>query len=252
MKRRLFSILAVLAPLLALPGLTVSSASAATWACTANAYQACTLGDDPGWDEYNNPWNNPAMPPNSYTLYANSHSDWQVVANQAACPTRNCAVEAYDSAQYNYENKPGTKTIADIKHMRSYFRETMPTGNLATNGFDAEAAYDIWLNNYGLEVMIWVDNQGQTPAGQGLGTVKIDGQQFVVFNGGSTYSFVLGQNETSGQIDIAAILNWLVSNHYVDASSYLTQFNFGFEICSTAGKDETFTVNKLTLQQAFN
>lgn len=192
------------------------------------------------------------MPPNSYTLSANSHSNWQVVANQAACPTRDCAVEAYDSAQYNYENKPGVKTISDIKYMRSYFSETMPTGNLATNGFDAEAAYDIWLNSYGLEVMIWTDNQGQTPAGQALGTAKIDGRQFVVFNSGNTYSFVIGQNETSGQIDIAATLNWLVSHNYVAASSYLTQFNFGFEICSTAGKSDTFAVHKLTLQQGFN
>lgn len=247
---RLFSIVIVL-PLLALALLALPSVKGQSWACTAAAFQACTLSSDPGWDEYNNTWNDPAMPPNSYTLNANSHSDWDVVANQAACPTRDCAVESYDSAQYNYENTPGEEQISDISHMSSHFSETMPTGNLATNGFDAEAAYDIWLNDYGTEIMIWVDNQGQTPAGQVIGTTVLAGQEFIVYNSGHTYSFVLGKNETSGQINILDALDWLTANDYISSSSYLTQFNFGWEICSTGGVTDTFTMNQLNLQQSF-
>jgi uncharacterized protein len=244
---KLFSVLVVL-QLLALPAL---KAHAQTWNCTATAFHACSFSSDPGWDEYNNPWNNPAMPPNSYTLYANSHSDWEVVANQAACSSTDCAVEAYESAQFNYDNTPGSETISDITRMTSNFSLTMPTGNLYTNGFDAEAAYDIWLNNYGLEVMIWVDNQGQTPAGNAIGTADLAGQQFIVYRGGNTYSFVLGKNETSGNVNILDALLWLTTNNYIAASSYLTQFNFGWEIASTDGQTDTFTVNRLHLNQGF-
>ncbi len=226
-------------------------ADAATWNCTAAAFQACSVSNDSGWDEYNNPWNNPAMPPNSYTLDANSHSSWQAVANQATCPTSDCAVEAYESAQFNYANTPGSEEIANISTMTSSFDETMPTGSLGTNGFDAEAAYDIWLNNYGLEVMVWVDNQGQTPAGSVIGTATLGGQNFTIYQSGSTYSFVLDTNETQGTVDILAVLHWLTTNGYTSTTSYMTQFNFGFEICSTGGVTDTFTVNALSLTQSF-
>jgi|SRR5579875_384080 uncharacterized protein len=248
---KIFSMLA-LAPLIVMPSLSGhAAAKAQTWDCTAAAYSGCSISSDPGWYEYNNPWNNPAMPPNSYTLNADSHSDWAVEANQAACASDDCPVEAYESAQYNYDNAPGSEEVSDISNMTSSFNETMPTGSLSTNGFDAEAAYDIWLNDYGTEVMIWVDNQGQTPGGSVIGTADIAGQNFTVYLSGSTYSFVLDSNETSGQVDILATLDWLTSNNYIASSSYMTQFNFGWEICSTDGKTDTFTMNGLSLDQSF-
>jgi hypothetical protein len=248
---KFLSTLAVL-PVLALPNLHAqASGSAPTWKCTATAFQECSFSNDPGWDEYNNTWNDPAMPPNSYTLYADNHSDWAVSANQAACPTSDCAVETYESAQYNYDNTSGSQEVSQITHMSSYFSQTMPTGNLSTNGFDAEAAYDIWLDDYGIEVMIWVDNQGQTPAGSLIGTAYFSGHAFSVYLAGSTYSFVIDKNETHGDINIQAALDWLTGHNYISASSYMTQFNFGWEICSTDGKTDSFRVDGLTLDQRF-
>lgn len=251
MKKKLFALLAVL-PMIALPSLRAqASTTTPTWGCTAPAFAACSFSNDPGWDEYNNTWNDPAMPPNSYTLNANSHSDWDVVANQAVCPTSDCAVETYESAQFNYLDTPGSEEVADILHMTSHFSETMPTGNLSTNGFDAEAAYDIWLDNYAIEVMIWVDNQGQTPSGNVIGTANLSGNDYTIYQGGSTYSFVLDHNETNGQVDIQAVLDWLTANNYIATTSYLTQFNFGWEICSTDGMTDTFAVHGLNLIQGF-
>lgn len=228
--------------------------SSQAWGCTAPAFKSCSFTYDPGWDEYNNTWNNPSMPPNAYTLYANSHSDWEEVANQAKCPTTSCAVEAYASAQYNFQNEAGAQEIADITKMSSYFNQTMPTGNLYTNGFDSEAAYDIWLDNYNLEVMVWVDDQGQTPGGQIIGTANLFGQDFIVYHSGAldnpnsgTYSFVLAENESSGYVDILDVLQWLTANTYIPTSDYMTQFNFGWEIASTGGQTDTFRLNGLTL-----
>lgn len=251
MKKKFLSMISVL-PMLALPSIAQAAPlPTQTWSGTAAAFQTVSFQNDPGWDEYNNPWNDPAMPPNSYTLYANSHSDWKVVANQATCATNGCAVEAYESAQYNYNNTSGEQEISDITHMVSHFNETMPTGNLSTNGFDAEAAYDIWLDNYGIEVMIWVDNQGQTPAGSVIGTADLTGKKSTVYKSGNTYSFVLNKNETHGEVNILAALDWLTSNNYIATSSYMTQFNFGWEICSTDGKTDTFTMHGLNLRQGF-
>jgi hypothetical protein len=99
--------------------------------------------------------------------------------------------------------------------------------------------------------MIWVDNQGQTPAGSVVGTPRLAGHSYTIYQAGNTYSFVLNKNITHGNIDILPALHWLTTNNYIASSSYLTQFNFGFEICSTAGKTDRFAVNALTLQQSF-
>jgi len=70
-----------------------------------------------------------------------------------------CAAEVYESAQWNYRNG----RYSSIRYLYSSFSETMPTGSLRRNGFDAEAAYDMFINGTDTdEVMVWVDNQGQT------------------------------------------------------------------------------------------
>jgi hypothetical protein len=64
-------------------------------------------------------------------------------------------------------------------------------------------------------------------------------------------SFVLEKNETKGSINYLAILAWLHSHGMLRASDTLWQFNFGWEICDTDGKAQTFTVHSLTLHQRF-
>ena len=61
------------------------------------------------------------------------------------------------------------------------------------SGLDAEAADDIWLNNYKIEVMIWVTN-GQRPSGDIIGHATIFGQHFAVWHGGTDYTFALDHN----------------------------------------------------------
>jgi hypothetical protein len=128
----------------------------------------------------------------------------------------------------------------------------MPTGSLAGNGVDAEAAYDMFLNGTDTdEVMVWVDNQGQTPAGSLHAVATINKQRFGVYVSGGTKSFVLKKNELSGTIDYYAILRWLHKHGMLASSDTLRQFNFGWEICDTGGVPRTFTVHSLTLHQKF-
>jgi len=205
--------------------------------------QICTFGH---WDVYNNTW---GPTPGSYVVHAWSARHWYVTADQnggGGCG--GCAVEAYESAQWNYNDV----AYSAIRELTSSFRETMPTGSLTKNHFDAEAAYDVFLHGSDTdEVMVWVDNQGQTPAGSLYGVAKIGGQRFRVYVSGGTKSFVLTRNETSGTVNYLAVLTWLHDRGMLTSSDTIWQFNFGWEICDTGGVPRTFTVHSLTLTQKF-
>jgi hypothetical protein len=112
------------------------------------------------------------------------------------------------------------------------------------SNFDAEAAYDIWLNNYKIEIMVCVDNHGQRPAGSVIANPTIAGKKFAVWQSGSSmYTFALsGKQETRGTIHLLKAMNWLVRHRYLSSSDSLTQVNFGWEICSTDGRPMDFTV----------
>ena len=211
--------------------------------CTASKGGACTFGH---WIVYNNAF---GPTPGTYVIHAHSKSKWSVTANQnggGGCG--GCAVEAYESAQWNYHKV----RYSSIKYLTSTFSETMPTGSLKKNGFDAEAAYDMFIKGSDTdEVMVWVDNQGQTPAGSRYGVADIHGQKFAVYVAGKTKSFVRRKNETKGTVYYFAILTWLHRHHMLASSDTLSQFNFGWEICDTNGKTRTFAVHKLTLHQKF-
>jgi hypothetical protein len=235
------------AALLVLTGLIIPAASmapasaAAAGRCTATNGQICSYGR---WDVYNNTW---GPNPGTYVVTAWSAHHWQVSANQnggGGCG--GCAVETYESAQWNYNNVPYSR----IKQLTSSFSETMPKGSLNTNGVDAEAAFDMFLHGSDTdEVMVWVDNQGQTPAGNFDKVAKIAGQRFRVYVSGGTKSFVLNHNETKGTVHYRSILTWLHDHGMLPSSDKVWQFNFGWEICNTGGKTLTFTVHKLTLKQ---
>jgi hypothetical protein len=233
------SALAAVFGLLNPAGLANAAATAKT--CTATNGGTCDFGH---WIVFNNTW---GPTPGKYVIHARSQGQWSVTADQnggGGCG--GCAVEAYESAQWDYS---GVRYSA-IKSLSSTFRETMPTGSLRKNGFDAEAAYDMFINGSDTdEVMVWVDNQGQTPAGSRHGVATIDGQRFGVYVAGGTKSFVLRRNETHGTVNYLAILRWLHTHGMLVASDTLSQFNFGWEICDTGGKSRTFTVHSLTLHQ---
>jgi hypothetical protein len=226
---------------LVLPAASVTPANAAATAaarqCSATNGNQCNYGP---WDILNNTW---GSNPGTYVIHAWSARHWNVVANQG---NNAGAVEAYESAQWNYNNVPYPR----IKEIVSSFSETMPTGSLSKNGFDAEAAYDVFLHGSDTdEVMVWVDNQGQTPAGSFYKAATIGRQRFRVYVSGQTKSFVLTHNETSGTVNYGAILTWLHRHGMLASSDNIWQLNFGWEVCATGGKNQVFTVHNLTLTQ---
>ena len=232
MRRTLFSLLTV-AALAAVAGPAVAGPAAAAVAGipphpNSESSAPFAAWDNGGFSLANDKWNPSAGP---QTMWVDSYGDWGVQSDQAA---GNTAVETYPCVKEDFGNAP----VSSFHLIRNGFNESMPH----VAGLDAEAADDVWLDNYGIEVMIWVDNHGQTPAGQIIGQVTIFGQSFTVWFGGGTFTFALDGNETSGVTHILASLQWLMRRGYVSGGATLTQVDFGWEIASTGGRPQDFAV----------
>jgi hypothetical protein len=209
----------------------------------------------------NNVWN--PIPGWAQTLNANSPGDWQVTANM---PAGNTAVVSYPSIGANYgliTNAPAPLT--GFASIISSFTENMN----ATAGTSAWAAYDIWtnpggsFNNPGSEVMIQTDFAGNGPctyqavaqfggaAGVPVRTwgLCVLGSELIwkLAPAGAAVGSSATVSESSGSVDILAMLTWLEDHGYMAADSGLGAIGYGWEIASTGGVDEDFTVSSFSL-----
>ncbi len=196
----------------------------------------------------------------SQVLAAASFDHWSVTATDTDPANAPGEVLTYPNASFNYYQlftagsgytaPPAQYDLTNITSLTSDFTESMPQ----LSGLDAEAAYDLWLNNWKTEVMVWVDTspaEDRNLADEGMtdvGTYSYGGQNFTLWRSGSGitgfYVFLLDHNETSGTVDLKAMLETLVSLGYIPAASSLTQIPFGWEVSDTGGKPVTFTLSR--------
>jgi hypothetical protein len=194
------------------------------------------LWRDGDFDVFNNEWNAGQAGPQ--TVWADSYHSWGVVSTQADTTS----VKTYPCVQANF---PGTP-LTSLRRLTSSFAESMPP---AAADYDAEAAYDLWLDGFRDEVMVWVDNHGQQPAGIVSGEAVLAGQHFRVYRGSAhMVSLVLsGTHEAIGSVNLLLVLRWLVDNGYLRGTDSLTQVNFGWEIASTDQVPLGFTLHGYSL-----
>jgi hypothetical protein len=179
----------------------------------------------------------------SQTLSACSSSDWSVNANVA---DDGGGVKTYPNSAYNFADPP---EISSLSTVTSTFGSTLPASG------EFEDAYDIWLNGTagtgGDEVMIWTDNQGQTPAGSQVGTVTFGGQSYAVWQeAGGPITFVSDTNVTGGDLNLLQFFQWLMSQGYEPTTSTLNQVSFGAEIVSTNATPETFGFSNFSVSSS--
>ncbi len=181
------------------------------------------------------------------TLRATDPGHWYVTANM---PAGNTGVISFPNTGFFF-NEP----LSGFSSIVSSFTDSIP----ATAGTNAEASYDIWFNNTGAihEVMIQNDySPGRSPS---CGTWTATSVQFGSGNGipahpwdlcvsGSTAFWETADGDMpSGNIDVLAMLNWLVSHGQLPTGVQLSGFSYGFEISSTGGVDENFRVSSFSL-----
>ena len=194
----------------------------------------------------------------SVMLSASNPSVFSAVANM---PAGNTAVVSYT----NSWARDYTGAVDSYSQITQTTSETMPHNAQTT----AWAMDDLWFNNWADEVMVQYDftNNGDCDAS----TVKASNVTFGGANGvpiqqwhlcdftspgdsGQTLDWKLGategagrQSEPGGKIDILAMVKWLETNGYLQASSTWTALSSGWEICSTGGQSETFKMSNFTV-----
>jgi hypothetical protein len=204
----------------------------------------CSEGSGPAGSTYylyDNKWNcGPSSGQNCgpEKLYGCSYSSWYVTSNQ---PAGNTAVLTYPAIQANFANNP---LVSSFHTITSTFAEKSPHVG------DYEVAYDIWLNGQKNELMIWVDNYNQTPAGSKVATnVSLGGRTYDVWSNPSSGYMIFYANTTftSGTVDILEIFNYAIQHNLLPANSTLSQLTMGVEICSTNGQDATWYFNNFSV-----
>ena len=196
-------------------------------------------------------------------LKAHSFQNWSVTATDKDPSNAPGQVLSYPDASYNYyrlataesnyTDPPAQYHLNNIKSLTSDFTESMPQ----LPGLDAEAAYDLWLNNWQTEVMVWVETapgKQRNLTYNGMtkdGTYTYGGQKFALWHSGKGikgfYVFLLDHNEKSGTVDLKAMLETMVSLGYIPATSPLTQIPFGWEVSDTNGKPVTFSLSRFAV-----
>lgn len=221
------SLLVLTAPLIAAAG----PAHPLAVTCTTSA-QYGTCGYPPyvvNQDEWN-----PASG-SSQTLTATSRNHWSVDTSQPS----GAYVRTYPDISQNLPGDAFSSYTTAVQTFRDSVTYTSGTG---------ETAADLWLNgapgtsSYNsstVEVMVWTDNHGQTPAGTQSGKARIGGQAFTVWECDTTscvsslghiyFAFVLRGRETSGQIHDVDTIGWLVRHGLMAASLPFDQIDYGAE-----------------------
>jgi len=175
-------------------------------------------------------------------LTAANPGHWNVTTKE---PRGNTAVLMYPSLGQLYNNP----SLSRMKLIRSRFTESMPH-NSGTVGW---AAYDIFLNSSGPsnEVMITLDSVNLCArCSQVLGHATFGGQPFTLheFGGpGGELIWIRNHTERTGTVYILAMLRWLQRHRLIRWSSTLGIVGFGWEICSTGGVPENFSVSNFWL-----
>jgi hypothetical protein len=191
------------------------------------------------------------------TLSANSPENYQVVANY---PAGNTAVCTYP----NVWPHDAQGAVDSYSQTTSSFSESFPHNAQTT----AWAMFDLWFNNWANEVMIQYDFSDNGPCQTTPvtdvtfgGSNGVPSQPWFLCTFGSpmangsyqTTAWKLGPNEagkeseSSGSIDMLAMIKYLEGTGYLPANSTWTAISMGWEIASTGGTNETFTGSGFTV-----
>jgi hypothetical protein len=152
-------------------------------------------------------------------------------------------------------NNDGTVNVFDLSIILSHwnanyhtisstFAHTAP----ATGAYDY--AYDVWFNNYGIELMVWTQSGGRqahVPGITTVGTVTIGGITYNIHRNGTYIAYDMQNTTTSGTVDILAITKDAQTRGFIPSTAVLTQLDYGVEVCDTGGVNTKFELNNFSL-----
>lgn len=219
---------------IALLASTVGTRAQSTWS-SSDRWATLQLGS---YTIYNNIWGSGFGP---QTLFVNTGSasapNWWVTANHP----NTGGIKSYPNAKFTGNLPRALNQITSVPTSWSVSRPSTGAYN---------SAYDVWLNGYSWEVMIWINWFGPVgPLGsQQASNQSIAGAGWNVYRGNNgsneVVSFLRTSNTNSvSNMDLKLFLNWIVNRGWFSSSTTLTEVQAGFEITSGNG---TWTTNSFT------
>lgn len=201
------------------------------------------------------------------TVAGNSYKDWTATETDTPPQANSAQILTYPSTTFNYYQINSPYNLSNITSLTSDYSETMPP---VADKYTAENAYDIWLNNWATEVMIWTDVHYQgvdcggpswTPECSGsklLGSFTYDGQKWSLYdNGGGINGFYMwipdngealdavSQSGGTGTVDLKAMLTQTAVSGGFTTAAPLTQIGYGWEVADTGGKPLPFQMHNI-------
>jgi hypothetical protein len=185
----------------------------------------------------------------SQTLTETTPSSWYVSANIAASTSR-------VSYPYTYQVF-NSEAVSSFTNIVGTFNETSDH----SSSTEEQVGFDIYLNSWGNEIQIQHD-MVNTPQCGNTTPVKT-GIQFGGSYGVPVLSWDLCHNglyywqlpkgssntygESSGSVDLIAMIKYLETNGYLPSSSTMTEVSYGFIIDTTSATTKTFTLSSYSL-----
>ena len=250
-----------------------STPPAGTNVCTdQNAYVSWNgeeyvwIGDS-GSTGWTNEWGNGPMDPyyadagmwnaNGYPVYQKTvfcdHDSWYAdikMNNNSG----DGAVKTYPNTHVDFHNW-GTgiePALSSIPSLSSTFAHKSPTGT----GLSYNWAFDLWLNQYDTEVMIWTDYANRGPwENKVASNVTIDGRQWDLWKAACCDAMAFmaaGQTSNNasfsgGTVNLKAFLNYLQNRGLVSQQATLTAVDYGVEAVSTGNVVKRFDVTDFSV-----
>lgn len=207
-----------------------------------NAQSGATRGN---YYVTNDSWNADRYRSLSQTLYVCNYNSWYAIASMNN-NTLDGAVKTSPNVQETWY--PAPTKLSRWKAITSHFSDVPP--GTGSNYGTWEFEYDIWLNGLAdsgsTEIMIWTDNNGQTPRGAPRGSFTDAGQTYEVYRSWPPYQYIAFVDETnnlSGNLNLLDFFKYAILKDWMPSSSTLYQICNGVELVSTNSKPEKFAIN---------
>jgi K319L-like, PKD domain/Glycosyl hydrolase family 12 len=200
---------------------------------------------------HNNMWNAGGYPGTAQTIEFCSYHSWNAVTT-ADNSTGDGAVKTYPNVHKDYHDW-GTgyePPLANYPVLTSTFATVGPQVGIYN------FAYDLWLNGVGnggpnnREVMVWTDNHQQTPAGSVVAanlTFGGVGWDLWATSDNHILTFLPHQDRPAGEVNLRAMLDYLLAQGRIPANSTLGQIGYGVEVVSTDGQPARFRFTDFSL-----
>lgn len=184
-------------------------------------------------------WNFASYPGSQQTMYVCDYDDWYAMVN-VNDNANDGAVKTYPNVHMDY----GGLSVSSFTSISSVFAHTGPSSGAW------DYAYDIWLNGYGTELMIWTQSSGRQAHVPGIpivANVTIDGIAYAVHHSGGYTAYDMPTTMTSGTINVLHVMQDMISRGYLAGTAPLNSIQYGVEVCDTGGVDTRFAVNNFSV-----